>query len=294
MAPSRTYTIGIDLGGTKIEAVLHDGKRIKKTVRVPTEDEQGYEHVLAQIIAAINAVRTPEVVAIGIGTPGYVDQGILHACPNNPSLEGKALALDLSKQIDLPVVHENDAKLFALAEARLGAAKGKPNVIGLIIGTGVGAGILVDGRIVRGALGTAGEIGHAPYLDKDYEFFVSGPGIERLYKEAGGTKNYSAKDVLKKLFADAPAKQVREHHREHAARLVATLVDTFNPDVIVFGGGVAKSLDYKKLRAAVERYALPVPFAHAKLTKFSISDSAGAVGAAMLAREHVTLRSHDR
>jgi predicted NBD/HSP70 family sugar kinase len=284
---SKTHcTIGIDLGGTKIEAILHDGKRIKKTARVPTEDEGGYEHVLANIATAVEAVRTPDVIAVGIGTPGYVNEGILRGCPNNPALEAKPLAADLSKKLGLPVVHENDAKLFGLAEARLGAGKGKQNVVGLIVGTGVGAGIIVDGHILRGALGAAGEIGHAPYLDKDFEFFTSGPALERMYKEAGGEKNYLSKDILKKLFADAPAKQVRERHRDHLARLVATIVNTFNPDVIVFGGGVAKSIDYKKLREAVKQYALPVPFAHVKLTPFAVSDSAGAIGAAMLAREH--------
>lgn len=281
---AKKLVIGIDVGGTKIEAVLFDGKKILSSTRVPTQADKPYKTVFANIVAAARMVHKPGVVAIGLATPGYVKNGILYATPNNPSLKVKPLAHDLSKALKLPVVHENDAKLFACAEKYLGTGRGKKNIIGVVIGTGIGAGIIADGTILRGAIGAAGEIGHAPYLEKEYEYYVSGPGITRLYKERSG-KNASAGEVLRER-KDKTMLAVQNEVYEHLGRLLATLINIFNPEVIVIGGGVSKSIEYQRLRTVTKKYALPASYKSVTIAKHAISDSAGSIGAAILALEY--------
>jgi predicted NBD/HSP70 family sugar kinase len=286
------YSIGIDMGGTKIESVLFDGKRVVKRFRIATEPERGYVRILANLTTAVRRVRTGTAIpirGIGLALPGCVHRGTVFGSGTlGAVLHNRRIADDLAKRTKLPVVMENDAKLFALAETRLGAGKGKRHVIGLIIGTGVGAGVVVDGTVLRGALGAAGEIGHAPYEGHDFEFFTAGPAYRRLYLEAGGTDD--AMDARRILTLpvnkrDYAVTQARERALDATARLCATLINTFNPEVIVFGGGVSLSLDYTELRRRTKVYTLPNAFAACSLRKHAISDSAGGIGAAVLARE---------
>jgi predicted NBD/HSP70 family sugar kinase len=282
----KSLVIGVDLGGTKIEAVLFDGKRVRRVVRAATPTTT-YAAVLTQVVDLVTQLRTKEVGAIGIGTPGYVHNGVLYGGPNTKLLNTKRLAGDLQKRLKLPVVHENDAKCFALAEARFGAAKGKQHVVGLIVGTGVGSGIVLDGHIIRGALGAAGEVGHMPYKDKDYEYYAAGPAILRNYARAGGKEPLSVEEILrtKRSVSQKALLAAREETYDALARLCASIINTCNPAVIVVGGGVAKSIDYTALRTRTKQYALPEPFAACIITKFKLSDSAGSIGAAFLALE---------
>ncbi len=283
--------IGVDVGGTKIEAILFDGQKVLKSIRIPTEAEKKYTHVLQNIMRAIDAVRDKHVSAIGIGTPGYVDNGVLYGCRNNPSLVKKHLARDISKLSGLRVLHENDAKCFALAEAVLGAAKHKKSVAGIVIGTGVGTALVIDTRIIRGKDGAAGELGHAPYLEGHFEQYIAGPGVQRLYKEAGGT---IARDTAQILLAGKSAPDwsalntVRKIHLEALARLVATMIFAYNPTIIVFGGGLSRSINFSALRKRVKALVPSTHLANTPLKPFKISDSAGSIGAALLALGHHT------
>lgn len=271
-----TFVIGVDVGGTKIEAVLFDGKKVLKQARIATKGKHSYRAALDAIITAIQEVRVPKVKAIGIGLPGVVDNGKFDTCPNIPVLAGKPVAKDISKASRLPVFMENDAKLFALAEARMGAGKGKSNVIGLILGTGTGAGVVANDKILRGARGATGEIGYVPYLEKDYEYYTSGQSLERLYKENTGEERTAAEI----LSTDHPVVAV---YYDHLSRLCSLITAAYNPDVIVIGGGVSKSLNYKLLERETHKY-LPQKLA-ARIVKYKISDSSGSIGAALLALE---------
>jgi predicted NBD/HSP70 family sugar kinase len=288
------HVIGLDVGGTKIEAVLFDGKKVLKTVRIPSEANKAYPEAIAAIIKALTAVRTPRVKAVGLATPGYITGGRLYCAPNNLSLERQRLATDVQRLSGLPVVHENDANCFAYAEYALGAAKGKPqNVVGIIIGTGIGGGIVLDGKLYRGSIGAAGELGHMPYLGGDYEMYGSGPAMLEAYRVAGGSReDIGAGDILRYRLGQRGAehqalKASQQQFYEATARLSASLINTLNPDVLVYGGGVSKSIDYRRLRKQTSLYALPEPLRACKQLRHKLSDSAGSMGAALLALQHL-------
>ena len=278
-----TLVIGVDVGGTKIEAILFDGKRVLKQTRTVTKGKQSYSAALDAIVAAIQEVRTRKVKAIGIGLPGIVRDSKLCFSPHTPALIGRPVAVDISKRTRLPVFVENDAKLFALAEARIGAAKGKSHVAGLTIGTGIGCGLVIEGRVYRGASGGAGEWGHVPYLEKDYESYAGGvAGIERLYAVLTDKKLKSA-EVLRKT--DAASTAVREEALDALARLLASIINSLNPEVIVLGGSVTKSLSIPDVRNRTRKYSIADNYKHCRIVKYKISDSSGSTGAALLALE---------
>jgi predicted NBD/HSP70 family sugar kinase len=280
--------IGIDIGGTKIEVILYDGKKVLGQTRIPTDSNKPYKVIFDHIVTTIQSFQAHDVQAIGISTKGFLYKGKLAYAPTG--LRGKAIHVDLQKKFNVPVVLENDAKCFAFAETMAGAAKGKKNVVGIIVGTGIGSGIIVNSSVYRGSIGSAGEVGHSPYKDKDFEYYASGPGIVRLYKEAGGTKELSTEQILKykSFFRKDPAvTKAQEQAYDALGRLCATIIDTLNPEMIVFGGGVSKSLDYSRLRKATKQYCMPMPFENVKLVQFKIADSAGSIGAAHLAMQSI-------
>ncbi len=279
--------IGIDLGGTKIEAIRFNGKKVEATCRVATKSEAGYKQVLANIVTAAASVRTPDVCAVGLAIPGIVHiDRIIGSGVLGSILNGKKVAGDLSKILKLPVVMQNDAKLFALAEWQIGAAKGKRHVVGLIIGTGVGAGIIIDGNLLHGAVGAAGEVGEAPYRESTYEHYVAGPAYYSMYHEAGGKENnISTKEIMTRPRPDKAISAAREQTLDATAHLLATIISAYNPEVIVIGGGVSLSLDIKRLKERTKQYTFPALFRSCKIVRHKISDSAGAIGAAMLAHE---------
>jgi predicted NBD/HSP70 family sugar kinase len=195
---------GIDLGGTKIEGVILDPARPGEPIhrlRLPTESARGYEHVVAQIVRVVEqlegAAGTRRPARIGVGTPGATEPatGLLKNS-NTTCLNGRALGADLTRALGVEAVLANDANCCALAEATLGAGRGRRVVMGLILGTGVGGGIVVDGRVLDGRHGIAGEWGHNPICGETtpcycgrrgcVETVISGPALERHYRAQGG------------------------------------------------------------------------------------------------------------
>src|ERR1051325_97815 len=195
---------GVDLGGTKIEGAVLDPAqpaRALQRMRIPTEGDRGYDHVLGRVRALIEqleaASQMPRPALIGIGTPGTEDpaSGLLKNS-NSTSLNGQPLRRDLEAVLGVEVRLANDANCFALAEAAFGAATGRPVVLGLILGTGVGGGIVVHGRVLGGLHGIAGEWGHNPICGETtpcycgrrgcVETVISGPALEAFYRELAG------------------------------------------------------------------------------------------------------------
>jgi fructokinase len=189
----RPHRIGVDLGGTKIEAVLLDdaGQPVARR-RVPTEQQRGYEHIIETTGRLTDALRAlaPECRAVGVGTPGALSSRTgLMKNSNTVCLNGRDLPGDLARRIGLAVIVENDANCFALAEAINGAGQGARVVFGVIMGTGVGGGLVVDGRLWSGPQHIAGEWGHHSidpngplcYCERRgcVETFISGPAVER-------------------------------------------------------------------------------------------------------------------
>ena len=284
---------GIDLGGTKIEGVVLDGEDVRARLRIPTEAAQGYDHIIGQIgrlIEMLESEAGPRPARIGIGTPGAADpqSGLMKNC-NTTALNGRPLPADLNERLRAEFVVANDANCFALAEAALGAARGASVVFGVIMGTGIGGGVVVDGKVLNGAHGIAGEWGHN-VLEPDgepcycgrrgcVETVLSGPFLERYYQRLSG--------VDKRL--PEIAREEDEAARATINRLcaqfgvgLASIVNVLDPHVIVLGGGVG-NIDalYSRGRDELAKHVFN-PILQTEIKRPTLGDSAGVFGAAML------------
>jgi fructokinase len=250
--------IGIDLGGTKIEAVaLAPGGREAFRRRVPTP-QGDYDATLAAIAALVGDAdrATGARGTVGVGVPGIPSRATgLMKNANSTCLIGRPLVADLERLLARPVRVANDANCFALSEASDGAGAGAEVVFGAIVGTGVGAGIVVRGQVLTGVNGVAGEWGHNPlpwpsdderpgprcYCGKDgcIETFLSGPAIERDHASHGGAAADAAGIARRAASGDAAARATLGRHAERMARALASVVNVLDPDVIVLGGGVS-------------------------------------------------------
>ncbi|HEY4149160.1 MAG TPA: ROK family protein [Chitinophagaceae bacterium] len=295
---------GIDLGGTKIEGVLlnslDDANPVLRT-RIDTEGSKGYDHVLAQIQKLVSLLQEQSGFMpkrIGIGTPGVLDPVLqtMKNC-NSTSLNGMPLKKDLETRLGVPVVLANDANCFALAETHWGVVKqkapGAGMVFGIIMGTGVGGGIVHDGRIWNGRHGIAGEWGHN-FLDESggpcycgrtgcVETVLSGPALQRFYKSVGG-KDRTLREIVaaSALGNDLAAKQTVHRLGHFFGKAVSVITNLLDPDVIVVGGGVGNidevyTEGLASLRNFIFNNGVEVP-----VLKPALGDSAGVFGAAAL------------
>ncbi|HEY1847679.1 MAG TPA: ROK family protein [Opitutaceae bacterium] len=292
---------GVDLGGTKIEGAVIDPRRPGRAacrLRVATESDRGYPHVLRQVERLVAMLeresgrRRP--ARIGFGTPGVVDPstGVLKNS-NTACLNGKRIREDLSRILGVEAVVANDANCFALAEATLGAGRGRAVVVGLILGTGCGGGIVVDGRVLGGIHGIAGEWGHNPLRGertKCYcgrrgcvETVISGPALERFYGRRSGRRARMPEIARRSLKGDPAARATIRRLVLKFGEAIAAVINILDPDAVVIGGGVGNigALYGRQARAAVLanlfNTELRTPFLRPRL-----GDSAGVFGAAML------------
>lgn len=293
---------GIDLGGTKIEGVILPSlDEIKPVVRsrIDTEAHRGYGHIVDQITKLVEQMKkdsglTPE--KMGIGTPGVLDPVLqtMKNC-NSTSLNGQPLKKDLENKLGIAVELANDANCFALAETHWGVVKERaPDakmVFGIIMGTGVGGGIVLDGKVWGGKHGIAGEWGHN-FLDESggpcycgkngcVETILSGPGLERFYKKISGEEK-TLKEIVAEADANVFAEQTLDRLHLYFGKALSSITNMLDPDVIIIGGGVGNiSSIYTKGVECLSRYIfnnrLDVP-----VLKPSLGDSAGVFGAAAL------------
>ena len=298
--PSRILW-GIDLGGTKIEGALIDPDDASKALhrlRVPTESSGGYDHILSQFSKLIGLLEKESGLKrpakIGIGTPGTTNpQTGLLKNSNTLCLNGKPLAEDLSRILGVEAVLANDANCCALGEATLGAAQGMKTVFGIILGTGVGGGIVVDGHVLTGAHGICGEWGHNPlrgegapcYCGRSgcIEMVCSGPALERFHAAISGNAIALPEIASRAASGDPSSVATLERLREKFAEALGAVINILDPDAIVIGGGVG-NLDLlytPETRAAVQKHLFNDRF-DAPLLRPTLGDSAGVFGAAML------------
>ena len=276
--------IALDIGGTSIKGALLKSGKIKKRLEVPTRADKSMNEVLDNIISVIHKLKEGSISGVGIGMPGFTtSDGVLASAPNLPSLEGHKIGVELRKKIKVRVKIDNDANCFALAEHELGAGKGTKNMIGIIMGTGYGVGIIIDGNIYRGSSGGAGEYGHSfwsIYAEKDFESICSGTAISRNYRLFAG-RSRPVEDIFKDRFHAAPGRVIDEFHR-HLALTFSYMINLLNPERIVIGGGVSKSIDYPVLNELVKRYSYHPLMKGVKVVKARLGDDAGILGAATL------------
>jgi N-acetylglucosamine kinase len=298
---STTALWGIDLGGTKIEGAILDPMQRDRALwrlRVPTESERGYEHIVGRIRTLVehleseSGLERPSV--IGIATPGTVEPatGVMKNC-NTVALNGRALRDDIASSLGVEARLANDANCFALAESLLGAARGRRVVVGLILGTGVGGGIVVDGRVLEGLHGIAGEWGHNPMRGEHtlcycgrrgcVETVISGPALEHLYCGLTGEPLRLQEIVRRAAGREPAAVATLERLRSKFGEAIAAVINIIDPDAIVIGGGVGNvDLLYDDdTRRAVVRHLFN-PVLRTEFLRPLLGDSAGVFGAALL------------
>ncbi len=296
------YKWGIDLGGTKIEAAILDTSQDNKIIerqRVPTLADQGYETVLNQVSTLMTTMENKSGLkpqALGIGTPGRLDResGTIKNS-NSVCLNGKPFLKDLEARLNIPIKIENDANCFALSEAthiRSSSTSVAQVIIGIIIGTGVGGGIIIDGKVLSGLHGIGGEWGHN-FLDASggecycgkigcVEKVIAGPALEHYYKKLSGTK-LSLKEINDRaLENELHAVATLDRLHKYFGKGISVLLNIIDPDVVVIGGGVGNidSLYTKGVECIGEHH-----FNNKLKTKFmkpKFGDSSGVIGAALL------------
>jgi fructokinase len=288
--------LGVDLGGTKIEGVVLDESRTPLARdRVATESAKGYEHILQRVRQVVERLRVhvPSCQAIGIGTPGAISSRTGRIKNSNTTcLNGRPLREDLQGVLGMEVRIENDANLFALAEALAGAGRDAEVVFGVIMGTGVGGGIVIRGQLLRGPQHLAGEWGHHS-IDPDgphcycgqrgcVERYISGPAVEEQYRERTGVWLPMPEIVAAFRRGDTDARAVFGGFVDRFGRALANVIDIVDPDVVVLGGGLSKIDELCTLgRDAVGRYVFNDELRTA-IRRNILGDSAGVIGAALL------------
>jgi len=295
---------GIDMGGTKIEGIIlksqDEPKELLRLI-VPTEANLGYEHILSQFEKLLSQMTLhagcqPDI--IGLASPGtYIPtKGMMKNC-NVTIINGKNFKADLESKLGLEIRLANDANCFALAEATLGIGKkkvGNTVIFGVILGTGVGGGIVVNGNLIQGKHGIGGEWGHN-YLYAEEgnmcycgkrgcnEQIISGPALEGFYAELSGTHR-PMKEIHQRHLEgiDSFASQTIQRLLDGFARALSVVVNIIDPDIIVLGGGVSH-IDAIYQNSNLLREMIFNNEFETHIFKAKLGDSAGVFGAALLA-----------
>lgn len=238
----RSYLVGVDLGGTNVRCGLVDAQQIIRKSSAKITSAGSEEQVVQEIIHCIGQVLVPGVSGIGIGVPAIVNtqEGIVYDVQNIPSWKEVHLKEILEKHFSLPVLLNNDANCFAVGEKHYGQAADYEHVVGLILGTGVAAGILCNGSLYQGRNCGAGEFGMLPYLDHNYEFYCSGNYFTYFHNISG------EKIFARALTGDQDALQVFGEYGKHVSAVIRAVLYALDPDIIVLGGSVSKAFPFFK------------------------------------------------
>jgi glucokinase len=308
--------IGVDLGGTNLRTALLDdcGESLEKH-KETTEASEGYQKVFEKLLLNINRMRRnadlrgTKVVAVGVGAPGVIHahRGVVVASPNFPDWNNLPLKQLLEDALEVPVFLENDANAAALGEQWRGAGKGINSMIYLTLGTGVGGGIVHEGRIWQGADGMAGEVGHMTIFPDGrqcgcgnrgcLEMYASSRGIVMSYLEAlkegrGGQdrRDITSAEVYRSARDGEPlATLVMQQMGRYLGIGIASLINIFNPEMVVIGGGVkdAWELFMEGTRTEIKKRAFAYPAERTRIVPSVLGDDAGIVGAGAIALQQV-------
>ena len=301
----KKYIVGVDLGATNVKFGLINENRIVLKRVLPTRGFTSKENLISGLcenvkrLLSIAGLSRKDILGLGIGLPGPIDsrKGIVHYFPNIKGWRNVALRRIIQKKMGLAVFIDNDANLMSLAEARLGAAKGKKNIVGVTLGTGVGGGILVGGSLYRGSGLVAGEIGHIPLNEKGpkcncgaiacLERYIGNRYILENARKSFG-KNISLEGLS--LLANQGSGKARKIWMEVAGHLgvaLAGVVNFFNPDIIVIGGGISNAgrIMLDKVREVIKSRAMPIQGKGVRVVRAKLGNDAGMFGAGLLVEE---------
>jgi len=291
---AKRYAIGFDIGGTKVEASLIDQEGgILETFRKPAPKENG---TMLDLIVnmARQTIGRQEIEGIGFSIPGSLDPktGLLRNAPNSPAIENTFLAADLAARLPHRLAFENDANCLVSSETLFGAARGYHYVVGIILGTGVGGGVIMDGQLLHGAHGLAPEIGHM-LLDINgrvcgcgnrgcIEAYLSGPSVLARFHDAGGdTTVLDTKSLYLLGSSDDLAARIIKETENYFVRMIGVLMSMYDPEAFVLGGGLSLQQRFYELSDEIARVSFGtdrVP----PILRAEGGDSSGKLGAAAL------------
>jgi glucokinase len=317
---NKPYFIGVDLGGTNIKfgIVSEQGKIVQKGM-LPAQAGQGRKAILNNINKAVRESLTfarekkIKIKGIGVGSPGTVNLNsgkIEGSCPNLPQMVNVNLKRWLSKSFKFPVYVDNDANLMALAESKFGAAKGYKDALCLTLGTGIGGGIILDGKLFHGSNFAGAEFGHMTICHNGRRCNCGGIGCLEMYasapamvKDAKRLLRRNRKSIIRKLIqadtsklttkvifeaekkGDVLASDVVNQACAYLGAGIASAVNLLNPQVVVIGGGVSEGGQsfIRRIEKEVKRRAFPSATKNLKVVRAKLGNDAGFIGAAMLA-----------
>lgn len=298
------FAIGVDLGGTKVEACLVDETRkILARRRRPSEPGLGRDRVVQNILELIGETAgSARFEAVGMGTPGTYHErdDIMYGAPHTPLYEKPGLVSLLRSRLQVPLIVENDANCLALAEFFAQCHGRYSTVMAVILGTGMGSGLIIGNRLYRGPNGNAGEIGHTS-IDIDGracecgrngcgEAYLSGPSLGRRYAELSGESLAPEKIFERFEKGDPHARRVFEESFRVMGELFANCVNALDLEAIVLGGGVSNiPLWYGHVPPIMNKSLFGIPGRNIPILKAVLGDSAGVLGAAYLALREMRL-----
>lgn len=310
------YYLGMDIGGTKCAVVLSEksADSIKDKIRFETKVERGYKAIVAELIESAkkllkqSGISPEDVLACGVscGGPLNSDTGVIMCPPNLPDWDNVPLADIITESLGIPCKVRNDADACALAEWQFGAGKGAKNMVFLTFGTGMGAGLILDGKLYSGTCGTAGEVGHIR-LDADgpvaygkagsFEGFCSGAGIAAMGKKMlsiyNGITSIPRDNVTAKTIADAAIngdKLANAIYRRCGEKLglgLSILIDILNPEKIVIGSIFQRSghLLIESMNEVIKKEALAISAECCKIVPAMLGDEIGDFAAIGVAKD---------
>ena len=275
--------IGVDLGGTNIRAGKVVEEKIIQLTKEPTPSEGSQSEVLDKLIKVITSCIDENSKSIGIGVPSIVDieKGIVYDVVNIPSWKVVPLKDILEGHFKVPVYVNNDANCFALGEKHYGKGKSCKSIVGLTIGTGMGSGLIFNGKLYEGKNCCAGEFGNIPYLNSNFEHYCSGQFFSEM-------KSTSAIEIQQKaLLGDKAAIQLYCEFGLHLGQAIKSILYAYDPEIIILGGSLTKAYELFKpsMLEAIQDFDYPSVLTNLRI-EISDLDNSAIYGAAALYHNH--------
>ncbi|HEK84824.1 MAG: ROK family protein [Candidatus Saccharicenans sp.] len=271
--------LGVDLGGTYVRAGLVEDDRIVKIASRQIPARGSAEEVLSELLAVVDELISPQVQGMGVGVPSVVDleTGTIYDVQNIPAWKEIPLRKILEDRYFLPVYINNDANCFAVGEKYFGQGQPYDNLVGLIIGTGLGAGIIINGQLYSGINCGAGEFGLLPYLDANLERYASGQFFIQSY-------GCSGKEIYERAkTGDKEAKKIMKEFGHHLGEAIKAIMYAVDPEAIILGGSVSQAFEYFKesMYEAISSFAYSLALKRIRI-KVSTIENIAILGAAAL------------
>ncbi len=290
--------VGVDLGGTKIltGAIDRNGNVLGTPLKIPTGGSDPADEIVRRITDTVEKTlagldcRIKDVTGIGIGSTGPLDigSGLILECPQLPYMHFFPLRKTIEDYFGIPVILNNDANCLIYGETVFGAARGKKNVVGFTLGTGIGCAVVLNKKLVNGSTGTAAEIWTSPYHSGIIEDFVSGAGVSAIYKSISGRDKTSVEIFQLASEGDARALRTWDEFGAHLAVPIAWSINLIDPEVVVLGGSITGAYPFFKdsMEGHLRKWICPVPAERTRVILSELGENAGFIGAACLMIEN--------